>query len=262
MSPPATDPAAAMTLGPRDAILGYHGEILKGSDVAGVDRLAAEKIFGGPGLDAGAGAPVQNDMIAGFDLRDLGADLLHHAATLVAEQVRQVFVGAFHTINLAELGATDSGDFHFDKHLPVAERGKFDMFFLGDGFATGQNDFIDDFLCRRQYNFNIKCGHKLPVVKWSDYIKYKYYRIRKLYSKSNKCERMSECSISSYCSNRQSKSPCKRFDCSIGKPNLFRCFCHFHSNLNQWRSRTCLPVEGERYQCRDKQCNIHLPTCQ
>src|SRR5664279_1770864 len=48
--------------------------------------------------------------------------------------------------------------------------------------TTGNTNYYsrrsNNFLCRRQCNLNIKCRNKLPIVKWSNFTKHKYYHIR------------------------------------------------------------------------------------
>ena len=106
---------------------------------------------------------------------------------------------------------------------------------------TGNTNYYcqwsNNFLCRWKCNLNLKCRVNLFMVKWSNYIKYKCYHIRKLYSKGNKCKRMSECSISSHCSN------CK---CFTGNTNYYsrrsnNLLCRWQCNLNI-KCRNKLPM--------------------
>ena len=87
----------------------------------------------------------------------------------------------------------------------------------------------NNFLCRWKCNFNLKCRFNLLMVNRSNHTKYKCYLIRKLYCKGNKCKRMSECTISSHCSN------CKCFTCDT-------------NNYSQWSNNLL---------CR-RQCNLNI----
>jgi hypothetical protein len=58
---------------------------------------------------------------------DLRAGLDDHAAALVAEQVREVFVGALDALDLTELRAADAAGADLDEDLAVAEGGELDL---------------------------------------------------------------------------------------------------------------------------------------
>src|ERR1035437_6273369 len=70
---------------------------------------------------------------------------------------------------------------------------------------TGNTNYynwrFNNFLCRWKCNFNLKCRFNLFMVKWSDHCKYKYYNSRWLFSKGNKCKRLSKCIINGHHSN-------------------------------------------------------------
>jgi len=64
------------------------------------------------------------------------AALQHFGGPLVPEQVRQEAVGALHAVDLADLGAADPADLHFDENLAVGEGGKLD---LGESQSQAMN---------------------------------------------------------------------------------------------------------------------------
>jgi hypothetical protein len=70
---------------------------------------------------------VEHDVVAGFDVGNLGADLDDDATALVTEEVREIFVGAFDALDFAELRTADAAHFNLHEHLAVAECGQLDF---------------------------------------------------------------------------------------------------------------------------------------
>ena len=73
-----------------DAVFRNDSEILKCGDIAGVDGLRAEPVFRRRGLDARAGPPMEHDVVTGFDVGNLGANLDDDATAFVAEAVERI----------------------------------------------------------------------------------------------------------------------------------------------------------------------------
>ena len=59
------------------------------------------------------------DVVTRFYRLNTGADALDYAGTLVAEQVRQKFVGALGSLNFIDLSPTNSTVPELYVHLPV-----------------------------------------------------------------------------------------------------------------------------------------------
>src|SRR5664279_1923877 len=107
-------------------------------------------------------------------------------------------------------------------------------------FTTNSNyysQWSDNFLCRWKCNFNLECRFNLLMVNRCNHSNYKRYDRRYLYSKGNKCKRMSKCTISSHRGN------CK---CSAGNTNYYsrrssNFLCRWQCNLNI-KCRNKLPM--------------------
>jgi outer membrane receptor protein involved in Fe transport len=110
-----------------DAIFGDNGVAVKGGDPAGVYGFAISRVFGRIALESGAGAPMEDDVIAGGDGFDAIADGEDFAGAFVTEEVGEPAVFAFDAVDFADLAAADAAVGEFDEDLAEVEfRGEID----------------------------------------------------------------------------------------------------------------------------------------
>ena len=128
----------------RGAELGAVGErhLLRG--VEGGEAVPRAAAAAGP---AGAAhrAPVEDHEVAGRDLGDVGADRLHDAGGLVAEQEREVVVDR--ALAVVEVGVAHAARLHGDPRLAGAGIGDHDLAHLDRRALRERDDTLDRCCC-------------------------------------------------------------------------------------------------------------------
>jgi hypothetical protein len=70
---------------------------------------------------------VQDDVVARLDVGDFRPGLNDDPAALVAEEMRQIFIGSLDPFDFAELRAANPTRLHLHEHLAIAGRGYVDL---------------------------------------------------------------------------------------------------------------------------------------
>ena len=110
-----------------EAVFRDDGTFIESSDPSRINGAAVPKVLRAAGLDTGALAPVEDDVISLAQVSYAGSGFKDDATALVAQQVREEFILPFFAIDLAQLSAADAALANLHENLAAIEGWDFNV---------------------------------------------------------------------------------------------------------------------------------------